>query len=129
MLLETKQLTKQFGGLLAVNHVDFSIEKGKINAIIGPNGAGKSTFFNLISGIYPPSSGEVLFKVSDITKIPANKIAELGIARKFQTTSLLEQIRVFENVVLAHRLRKKSNLFDAVFRTKRLKKEEEKFKA
>ncbi|HLR40794.1 MAG TPA: ABC transporter ATP-binding protein [Virgibacillus sp.] len=128
MLLETKQLTKQFGGLLAVNHVDFSIEKGKINAIIGPNGAGKSTFFNLISGFYPPSSGQVLFKGRDITKLPANKIAELGIARTFQTTNLFEQTSVFENVVVGHRLRTKSNLFDAVFRTKRLKREEEKCK-
>jgi len=128
MLLETKQLTKQFGGLLAVNHVDFSIEKGKINAIIGPNGAGKSTFFNLISGFHPPSSGQVLFKGRDITKLPANKIAELGIARTFQTTNLFEQTSVFENVVVGHRLRTKSNLFDAVFRTKRLKREEEKCK-
>jgi len=126
MLLETKQLTKQFGGLFAVNHVDFSIEEGKINAIIGPNGAGKSTFFNLISGFHPPSSGQVLFKGRNITKLPANKIAELGIARTFQTTNLFEQTSVFENVVVGHRLRTKSNLFDAVFRTKRLKREEEK---
>jgi len=128
MLLETKKITKQFGGLIAVNHVDFSIEEGKINAIIGPNGAGKSTFFNLISGFHRPSSGQVLFKGRDITKLPANKIAELGIARTFQTTNLFEQTSVFENVVVGHRLRTKSNLFDAVFRTRRLKREEEKCK-
>ncbi len=128
MFLETKNLTKQFGGLFAVNNVDFSVEKGKINAIIGPNGAGKSTFFNLISGFHPPSSGRVLFKGNDITKLPSNKRAEIGIARTFQTTNLFEQSTVFDNVIVGHRLRTKSNLLDAVFRTKRLKIEEEKCK-
>lgn len=128
MFLETKQLTKQFGGLTAINGVNFAIEKGKINAIIGPNGAGKSTFFNTITGTHNPSSGQVLFKGTDISKMPANKIAELGMARTFQTTHLFEKATVFENVVIGHRLRTKSNLFDAVMRTKRLKKEEEKCK-
>ncbi|MBT2679516.1 ABC transporter ATP-binding protein [Bacillus sp. ISL-35] len=126
MFLETKNLTKKFGGLTAVNDVDFSIEKGKINAIIGPNGAGKSTFFNLISGFHPPTSGHIIFKGQDITNLPSNKIAELGVARTFQTTNLFEQSTVFDNVIVGHRLRTKSNLLDAVFRTKRLKREEEK---
>ncbi|WP_144481061.1 ABC transporter ATP-binding protein [Cytobacillus oceanisediminis] len=126
MFLETKNLTKKFGGLTAVNDVDFSIEKGKINAIIGPNGAGKSTFFNLISGFHPPTSGHIIFKGRDITNLPANKIAELGIARTFQTTNLFEQSTVLDNVIVGHRLRTNSNLLDAVFRSKRLKKEEEK---
>lgn len=125
MFLETKQLTKRFGGLVAVNHVDFSIEEGKINAIIGPNGAGKSTFFNLISGFHQPTSGEVLFKGKDIAKLPANKIAELGIARTFQTTNLFEQSTVLDNVFIGHRLRTKSNLLDAVLRTARHKAEEQ----
>lgn len=125
MFIETKNLTKKFGGLAAVNNVDFHIEKGKINAIIGPNGAGKSTFFNLISGFHRPSSGSVLFKGTDITKLPANKIAGLGISRTFQTTSLFEQSTVLDNVIVGHRLRTKSNLFDAILRTKRLKREEE----
>ncbi|WP_044747779.1 ABC transporter ATP-binding protein [Bacillus alveayuensis] len=124
MFLETRNLTKQFGGLAAVNNVNFSMEKGKINAIIGPNGAGKSTFFNLISGFHPPSSGQVIFKGRDITHLPPNKIAELGIARTFQTTNLFEQSTVLDNVIVGHRLRTKSNLFDAIFRTKRLKREE-----
>lgn len=89
LLIETRNLTKRFGGLAAVNNVDFMIEKGRINAIIGPNGAGKSTFFNLISGFHRPTSGTVLFKGIDITKLPANEIAGLGISRTFQTTSLL----------------------------------------
>jgi len=122
--LETRKLTKNFGGLVAVNNVDFAIEKGKINAIIGPNGAGKSTFFNLISGFHPPSSGQVIFKGQDVTKLPANKIAQLGVARTFQTTNLFEQSTVMDNIIVGHRLRTKSNLFDAIFRTKRLRKEE-----
>jgi branched-chain amino acid transport system ATP-binding protein len=109
LLIETKNLTKRFGGLAAVNNVDFSIEKGRINAIIGPNGAGKSTFFNLISGFHRPTSGTVLFKGIDITKLPANEIAGLGISRTFQTTSLFDQSTVLDNVIL---------------RTKRLKREE-----
>jgi branched-chain amino acid transport system ATP-binding protein len=124
IFLETKKLTKQFGGLVAVNNVDFTIEQGKINAIIGPNGAGKSTFFNLISGFHPPSSGQVIFKGHDVTKLPSNKIAQLGVARTFQTTNLFEQSSVLDNIIVGHRLRTKSNLFDAIFRTKRLKTEE-----
>ncbi|MFJ7754711.1 ABC transporter ATP-binding protein [Peribacillus muralis] len=124
MLIETKNLTKRFGGLAAVNQVDFIIEKGRINAIIGPNGAGKSTFFNLISGFHRPSSGTVFFKGIDITKLPPNDIAGLGISRTFQSTSLFDQSTVFDNVVIGHRLRTKSNLADAIFRSKRLKREE-----
>jgi branched-chain amino acid transport system ATP-binding protein len=124
IFLETKQLTKKFGGLVAVNNVDFTMEQGKINAIIGPNGAGKSTFFNLISGFHPPSSGQVIFKGQDVTKSPSNKIAQLGVARTFQTTNLFEQSSVLDNIIVGHRLRTKSTLFDAIFRTKRLKSEE-----
>ncbi|KHE68192.1 ABC transporter ATP-binding protein, partial [Halobacillus sp. BBL2006] len=126
MLIETKQLTKKFGGLVAVNAVDFAIEKGKINAIIGPNGAGKSTFFNLVSGSYQPSSGEVLYKGKNITKLAPNKIAELGVARTFQTTNLFEESTVLDNVIVGHRLRTNSSLLDAVLRTKRFKREEKK---
>lgn len=125
MILQTSQLTKKFGGNVAVKDVSFSIQQGKVNAIIGPNGAGKSTFFNLITGIHPPTEGQIFYKGKEITKYPANKIAELGLARTFQTTNLFERATVFDNVVVGHRLRTKSNLFDAIFRTKRLKREEE----
>jgi len=124
MFLETKNLTKKFGGNIAVNNVDFTIEQGKINAIIGPNGAGKSTFFNLVSGFHPPTSGQVIFKGKDITHLPSNKIAELGVARTFQTTNLFDQATVLDNVIVGHRLRTKSTLLDAILRTKRLKQEE-----
>jgi branched-chain amino acid transport system ATP-binding protein len=122
--LETRNLTKRFGGLVAVNNVDFTIEQGKINAIIGPNGAGKSTFFNLISGFHRPSSGQVIYKGQDISSLPSNKIAELGVARTFQTTNLFEKSTVLDNVIVGHRLRTKSNLLDAILRTPRLRREE-----
>lgn len=124
MFLETKNLTRKFGGLVAVNDVSFSVEKGKINAIIGPNGAGKSTFFNLVSGFYRPTSGKVIFKGTDVTNMPSNKIARLGVARTFQTTNLFEQAAVIDNVIVGHRLRTKSNIFDAIFRTRRHSREE-----
>ena len=123
--IKLEGLTKKFGGLTAVNNVDFEIEKGKITAIIGPNGAGKSTFFNLISGFYKPTSGKITFEGKDITKIPVHIGAKLGIARTFQTTHLFEQSSVIDNVIVGHRLRTKSKLFDAVFRTKREKREEQ----
>ncbi|MFZ3591454.1 ABC transporter ATP-binding protein [Bacillus sp. DJP31] len=124
MLVQVNALTKRFGGLVAVDNVDFEIEQGKITAIIGPNGAGKSTFFNLISGFHPPNSGSVIYDGTDITALRADQIAKLGIARTFQTTNLFEQSTVLDNVIIGHRLRTKSGLFDAVFKTSRLKREE-----
>ncbi|AXF55399.1 ABC transporter ATP-binding protein [Salicibibacter kimchii] len=124
MLIETKDLTKAFGGLTAVDNVDVGIEKGKITAIIGPNGAGKSTLFNVISGFYPTTKGTVVFNGEDITKKRAFNVAKLGIARTFQTTNLFEQATVMDNVIVGHRLRTKSGVFDALLRTPRLKREE-----
>ncbi|QQK76605.1 ABC transporter ATP-binding protein [Salicibibacter cibarius] len=124
MLIETKGLTKAFGGLTAVDSVDVGIQKGKITAIIGPNGAGKSTLFNVISGFYPTTKGTVVFNGEDITKKKAFNVAKLGIARTFQTTNLFEQATVMDNVIVGHRLRTKSGVFDALFRTPRLKREE-----
>lgn len=124
-LIKLEGLTKRFGGLTAVSDVDFEIEKGKITAIIGPNGAGKSTFFNLISGFHRPTSGSIMFEGKDITKTPAHIGARLGIARTFQTTHLFERSSVIDNVIVGHRLRTKSKLYDAIFRTRREKREEQ----
>jgi branched-chain amino acid transport system ATP-binding protein len=124
MVLMVDGLSKTFGGLQAVNQVDLEVKKGDIQAVIGPNGAGKSTFFNLISGFHPPTSGRITFKGNDITKMPPNKIARLGIARTFQTTNLFEGATVLDNVIIGNRLRTKSGLWDAIFRTKREKREE-----
>lgn len=122
--IKLEGLTKKFGGLMAVNEVDFEIEKGKITAIIGPNGAGKSTFFNLISGFHRPTSGTITFEGKDITKTPPHIVARLGIARTFQTTHLFDKSSVIDNVIVGHRLRTQSKLFDAILRTKREKREE-----
>ncbi|WP_347549969.1 ABC transporter ATP-binding protein [Pseudalkalibacillus hwajinpoensis] len=124
MFFATEGITKRFGGLAAVEDVDVSFDKGSITAIIGPNGAGKSTFFNLISGIHPVTSGKVIFKGNDITKLPPQQVARLGIGRTFQTTNLFEQSTVLDNVLIGHRLRTKSGLWDAIFRTSREKEEE-----
>ncbi|WP_353625993.1 ATP-binding cassette domain-containing protein [Bacillus sp. JCM 19041] len=91
---------------------------------MGPNGAGKSTLFNVISGYYRASEGQVLFDGQDITKNRSYHNAKLGIARTFQTTNLFEQSTVLDNVIIGHRLRTKSGVADAVFRTPRLKREE-----
>ena len=122
--IKLEGLTKKFGGLTAVNEVDFEIEKGKITAIIGPNGAGKSTFFNLISGFHQPTSGSITFEGKDITKTPPHIVARLGIARTFQTTHLFDTSSVIDNIIVGYRLRTKSKLFDAILRTKREKREE-----
>lgn len=124
MVLIVDNLSKTFGGLQAVDQVDLKVEKGDIHAVIGPNGAGKSTFFNLISGFHPPTSGKVTFNGNDITKMPPNKIARLGIARTFQTTNLFEDATVLDNVIIGNRLRTKSGLWDAILRTKREIREE-----
>lgn len=124
MLLRTFGLTKSFGGLTAVDHIDFEIEKGTITAIIGPNGAGKSTFFNLVSGFHAPSEGKIIFNNHDITSLKSYEAAKLGIGRTFQTTHLFEQSTVMDNVMIGHRLRTKSGIMDAILKTGRLKREE-----
>ncbi len=98
--LQTFGLSKHFGGLMAVNNVSFTLQCGEILGVIGPNGAGKTTFINLVSGIYTPSGGRILFKGRDITGLPAHRRAQLGIARTFQIIHPLENLDVLENVML-----------------------------
>ena len=101
VLLETRSLTKKFGELVAVAHVDFVIEEGLVHSLIGPNGAGKTTFFNMLAGEFPPTSGKILFKGDDITGLTSNRVSHLGIGRSFQVTSLFPDLTVLENVQLA----------------------------
>jgi branched-chain amino acid transport system ATP-binding protein len=101
VLLETKNLTKHFGGLIAVNNVNFKVTKGEIRAIIGPNGAGKTTFFNLIAGKLSPTKGDIFFKGENITNIPPHLITKKGIGRSFQINNLFPNLTVFENIRLA----------------------------
>lgn len=124
MILETKGLTKNFGGLTALNHVDFQIHEGEIVAIIGPNGAGKSTFFNVIAGFYPPSGGSISFLGRDMSNSKTHEFARAGIARTFQTTHLFSDGTVLDNLIVGYRLKTKMGFWDAVLHTPRSKREE-----
>lgn len=99
-MLETQALTREFGGVIAVNKVDFSVEKNMITGLIGPNGAGKTTLFNNITGLDTPTSGHVFFEGKEITGKPANKICRLGIARTFQNIRLFKELSVVDNVMV-----------------------------
>lgn len=105
VLLETKGLTRRFGGLTAVNDVNFRLETGHIHALIGPNGAGKTTLVSLLCGRIEPSEGSVIFEGRDITHLPAHKRIMAGMAYTFQITSVFGQLSVAENVALAARRR------------------------
>ena len=98
--LETVKICRRFGGLVAVNDVSFGLQRGEILGVIGPNGAGKTTFINLVSGVYPPTSGSIHFKGRDITLMPAHERARVGIARTFQIIHPVENLDVLENVML-----------------------------
>jgi branched-chain amino acid transport system ATP-binding protein len=124
MLLQVRNATKRFGGLVAVDDVSFDVPAGHIKAIIGPNGAGKSTLFNLISGYYPSTSGSLHFEGTDITHMPMHTIARRGIARTFQTTSLFKHQTVLDNAMMGYRQHVESTLFDALLRTPRARREE-----
>jgi len=100
ILLETEALTRAYGGVVAVNKVDFSVEQGLITGLIGPNGAGKTTLFNNMTGLDNPTSGKVFFNNKDITGYPAHKICRMGIARTFQNIRLFKDLSVVENVMI-----------------------------
>ena len=100
-LLQTKNLTKAFGALTAVNAVSLDVEAGSLHSIIGPNGAGKTTLFNLLTGTFPPSSGRILLDGRDITGTPASRVAHLGLARSYQRTSVFPAFSLLDNVWVA----------------------------
>ena len=105
-LLRTEQLTVRFGGLTALDNVDFEIRRGEIRAIIGPNGAGKSTFFNCLTGVLRPTSGRILFNGENIAGLPPNLISQKGIARSYQITNILPNATTLENVRIAAQSRR-----------------------
>jgi ABC-type sugar transport system ATPase subunit len=109
-LLETRALTRRFGGLTAVDAVDFTLPQGEIRALIGPNGAGKTTFVSLICGRLPPTSGTIAFNGQDITRLPAQTRVRLGIAYTFQITSIYARLPVWDNVALAVQSRRTPDL-------------------
>jgi len=113
--LETKELTKDFGGLRAVNRLSFGIGHQEIVGLIGPNGSGKTTCINVISGVYRPSSGQVFYKDQPIGGLAPWKIAKLGIARTFQHTLLFPNSSLLENMVIGCHVREKSGILDSLF--------------
>jgi branched-chain amino acid transport system ATP-binding protein len=105
-VLRTEGLTIRFGGLTALNNVNFEIRRGEIRAIIGPNGAGKSTFFNCLTGVLRPTSGRIVFNGEEITGLPPNLISRKGIARSYQITNIMPNATVLENVRIAAQSRR-----------------------
>lgn len=124
-LLETTGVTKVFGGLVAVNKMDFVIEKGTMVSIIGPNGAGKTTFFNTLTGYYRPEEGKILFDGKPLVGLRSDQIAERGIARTFQNIRLFGNMTVIENIQVGMHTRLRQSPIDTLFRTPKFRKEEE----
>ena len=122
-VLEVNQATMQFGGLIAVNNLSMTIGNNEIVALIGPNGAGKTTAFNMITGVYKPTSGMISLNAQNITGLKPNRIAEKGIARTFQNIRLFSPLTVAENVDLAQHVRLKSSWVAATLRSPRYRRE------
>lgn len=125
MILSLRDITKNFGGVKAISNTSFDIKEGEIYAVIGPNGAGKTTLFNIITGNYKPSSGKVLFKDKDITKLKAHKIVKLGIARTFQNIRLFSSMTVLENVLIGFNNSINYSVFEAFLHLGRFRKAED----
>ena len=125
MLLETKKVTKIFGGLHANSDIDFSIDEGEIVAIIGPNGSGKTTFYNVLTGISPATRGQIIFKGKSIEKMQPEAITRLGMARTFQNIRLFSELSVLDNVKIAFNSQVRYGLAEAIGRFGRYFKEEE----
>jgi branched-chain amino acid transport system ATP-binding protein len=117
-MLETKELTVSFGGLVAVNQVDLSVSPGEILGMIGPNGAGKTTFFNLLTGFLTPTSGRILFKGKDIAGLPPSRIAALGLCRTFQITSIFPGLTVWENLLTGTYCWTQTRFLDTILRSR-----------
>ncbi len=124
LLLDAEHIRKEFGGLLASNNIDFTIPRGSIVSLIGPNGAGKTTFFNMLTGVYKPTSGTIIFDGVDITGKPPHAITKLGIGRTFQNIRLFPQMTAVENVLVGMHARMHSGIFGAVLRGPRTRREE-----
>ena len=110
VILDASQVTKAFGGLVAVSQVDFRVERNEIVALIGPNGAGKTTLFNAITGVYPPTSGKIWFRGHDIAGLLPSKVTRLGIARTFQNIRLFNEMTALENVMVGQHCRTSANV-------------------
>lgn len=115
-ILQVDRITKEFGGVIAVNDVSFNVARGEIFAVIGPNGAGKTTLFNLISGTLPPTTGKIEFHGQVITGLPSYQIAAQGLARTFQSVQIFDNMTVLENVMVARDTKSHYGFLEAAFR-------------
>src|SRR5262245_64795628 len=123
-ILEVKNCTKRFGGLVAVKNLTMALNEGDLYGLIGPNGAGKTTVFNLMTGVYTPDEGSIDLDGKPIHKHKPSNIAKLGMSRTFQNIRLFRSMTVLENVTVARHMRKKQGLIDAIVRTGGFKQEE-----
>ncbi|MGE0876738.1 MAG: ABC transporter ATP-binding protein [Burkholderiales bacterium] len=114
--LSVTALSKEFGGVLAVDQVSFELERGKVNSIIGPNGAGKTTLLNLLTGIYAPSAGKVVFEGADVTGLAPHQLAARGMARTFQNLQIFFNMSALENVMVGRHLRERGGWLAALLR-------------
>jgi branched-chain amino acid transport system ATP-binding protein len=117
---------KEFGGLIAVNDVDFTVPTGSVVSLIGPNGAGKTTFFNMLTGMYAPTSGRIVFDGVEVTDKPPHAITALGIGRTFQNIRLFQQMTALENVLVGMHPRLKGGILGSIIGTPRVRREERK---
>jgi branched-chain amino acid transport system ATP-binding protein len=124
-LLVAEHVRKEFGGLVATDDVDFTIPRGRIVSLIGPNGAGKTTFFNMLTGVYRPTAGRIIFDGEDVTGKPPHAITERGIGRTFQNIRLFQNMTALENVLVGMHARLKGGILGSILRTPRIRKEEE----
>lgn len=128
-LLKVESLTRQFGGLSAVSDLSFSVTEGQIHGLIGPNGAGKTTTFNVISGFYAPSSGRVVFQGEDVSGLRTSSIAERGLVRTFQATTLFHEFSVLENMLVGQHLHARTGFFRTLLGTDKQREQEARARA
>ena len=123
-LLHATGVRKEFGGLVAVNDVDFTVPAGSIVSLIGPNGAGKTTFFNMLTGVYKPTAGTIVFDGTDVTGKPPHAVTNRGIGRTFQNIRLFKEMTALENVLVGMHGHLKGGILPSIFGTPRVKREE-----
>jgi branched-chain amino acid transport system ATP-binding protein len=128
-ILELRDVTIKFGGVTALNTVNFHVNQGEICALIGPNGAGKTTVFNVVTGVYPVTSGEIIFQGKNLAKLKPFRVTKSGIARTFQNVRLFGDMTTLENVLTASDVHKKSGLVGSLFGSPRSRREEKESKA
>jgi branched-chain amino acid transport system ATP-binding protein len=128
-LVRVELLRKEFGGLVAVDDVDFTIPQGSIVSLIGPNGAGKTTFFNMLTGVYKPTSGKIFLNDKDVTGKPPHAITERGVGRTFQNIRLFQTMTALENVLVGMHTQLKGGLVQSILKTPRIRREEREARA